>query len=99
MYGNIYLHENHQNPLNVGTVNTPYMDPMGRDRFLHVLQPASFSPSVMGISCVHQAKERPMGFSGTINNGTRHPCYFHTTPIRMPKDVEIVWEAYHKDVP
>ena len=66
-----------------------------------MLQPGSFSPSVMGISCVHQAKERPMRFSGTI----RHPYYSHTdtTPIGMPKDMGngmgIVWEAYNKGVP
>ena len=27
------------------------------------------------------------------------PCYSHTTPIRIPKDMGIVWEAYHKGVP
>ena len=27
------------------------------------------------------------------------PYYSHTTPIRIPKDMGIVWEAYHKGVP
>ena len=27
------------------------------------------------------------------------PYYFHTTPIRIPKDMGIVWETYHKGVP
>ena len=27
------------------------------------------------------------------------PYYSHTTPIRIPKDMGIVWEAYHKQVP
>ncbi len=45
-----------------------------------------------------------MGFSGTPNNGTpengkRDPYYSHTTPIKIPKDMGIVWEAYHKGVP
>ena len=34
-----------------------------------------------------------MRFSGTPNNGTPFPCYSHTTPIRIPKDMgmRIVW--------
>ena len=27
------------------------------------------------------------------------PYYSHTTPIRIPKDMGMVWEAYHKGVP
>ena len=27
------------------------------------------------------------------------PYSSHTTPIRIPKDMGIVWEAYHKGVP
>ena len=27
------------------------------------------------------------------------PYYSHTTPIRIPKDMGIVWESYHKRVP
>ena len=27
------------------------------------------------------------------------PYYSHTTPIRIPKDMGIVWEAYHEGVP
>ena len=27
------------------------------------------------------------------------PYYSHTTPIRIPKDMGIVWETYHKWVP
>ena len=27
------------------------------------------------------------------------PYYSHTIPIRIPKDMGIVWEAYHKQVP
>ena len=27
------------------------------------------------------------------------PYYSHSTPIRIPKDMGIVWEAYHKGVP
>ena len=27
------------------------------------------------------------------------PYNSHTTPIRIPKDMGIVWEAYHKGVP
>ena len=27
------------------------------------------------------------------------PYYSHTTPIRIPKDMGIVWETYHKGVP
>ena len=27
------------------------------------------------------------------------PYYSHTTPIRVPKDMGIVWETYHKGVP
>ncbi len=27
------------------------------------------------------------------------PYYSHTTPIRIPKDMGIVWKAYHKGVP
>ena len=41
-----------------------------------------------------------VGFSGTPNNGTPWaPSYSHTTPIKIPKDMGIVWEAYHKGVP
>ena len=43
-----------------------------------------------------------MGFSGTPNNGpliVSFPYYSHTTPIRIPKDMGIVWKAYHKEVP
>ena len=40
-----------------------------------------------------------VGFSGTPNNGTPYPYYSHTTPIRIPKDMGMVWEAYHKGVP
>ena len=31
--------------------------------------------------------------------GKRDPYYSHTTPIRIPKDMGMVWEAYHKGVP
>ena len=31
--------------------------------------------------------------------GKRDPYYSHTTPIRIPKVMGIVWEAYHKGVP
>ena len=27
------------------------------------------------------------------------PYYSHTTPIRIPKDMGMVWEAYQKGVP
>ena len=27
------------------------------------------------------------------------PYYSHTIPIRIPKDMGIVWEEYHKGVP
>ena len=27
------------------------------------------------------------------------PYYSHTTPIRIPKDMGIEWETYHKGVP
>ena len=27
------------------------------------------------------------------------PYYSHTTPVRIPKDMGMVWEAYHKGVP
>ena len=27
------------------------------------------------------------------------PYYSHTAPIRIPKDMGIVWEDYHKGVP
>ena len=27
------------------------------------------------------------------------PYYSHSTPIRIPKDMGMVWEAYHKGVP
>ncbi len=40
-----------------------------------------------------------VGFSGIPNNGTPYPYYSHTTPTRIPKDMGIVWEAYHKGVP
>ena len=44
-----------------------------------------------------------MGFSGTPNNEdpimVSFPNYSHTTPIRIPKDMGIVWESYHKGVP
>ena len=41
-----------------------------------------------------------VGFSGTPNNGTPWtPYYSHTTPIRILKDIGIVWESYHKGVP
>ena len=30
---------------------------------------------------------------------TNTNSYSHTTPIRIPKDMGIVWEAYHKGVP
>ena len=40
---------------------------------------------------------------GTLNNGTpfmvSFPYYSHTTPIRIPKDMGMVWEASHKGVP
>ena len=44
-------------------------------------------------------RETVSGFSGTPNNGTPDPFYSHTTPIRIPKDMGMVWEAYHKGVP
>ena len=31
--------------------------------------------------------------------GKRDPYYSHTIPIRIPKDMGIVWEACHKQVP
>ena len=40
-----------------------------------------------------------MGFSGAPKNGIPYPYYSHTTPIRIPKDMGMVWEAYHKGVP
>ena len=45
-----------------------------------------------------------MGFSGTPKDmgppyGKRDPYYSHTTPIRIRKDMGIVWEAYHRGVP
>ena len=40
-----------------------------------------------------------VGFSETPNNETPYPYYSHTTPIRTPKDMGIVWDAYHKGVP
>ena len=45
-----------------------------------------------------------MGFSGTPKDmgppyGKRDPYYSHTTPTRIPKDMGMVWEAYHKGVP
>ena len=45
-----------------------------------------------------------MGFSGTPKDmgppyGKRDPYYSHTTPLRIPKDVGMVWEASHKGVP
>ena len=43
---------------------------------------------------------RLVGFSGTPNNGTPWaPYYSHTTPAKIPKDMGIVWEAYHTGVP
>ena len=39
---------------------------------------------------------------GTPNNGTplwEASHYSHTTPIRIPKDMGMVWEASHKGVP
>jgi len=35
-------------------------------------------------------------FQGSIGTGT--PNTSHTTPIRIPKDMGMVWEAYHKGV-
>ena len=41
-------------------------------------------------------------FQGPPNDGTPFPILFpyysHTTPIRIPEDMGIVWEAYHKGV-
>ena len=42
------------------------------------------------------------GISGTPKDMVPlgpHKYYFHTTPIRILKDMAIVWEAYHKGVP
>ena len=39
------------------------------------------------------------GFSGTPNNGTPLWEASHTIPIRIPKDMRMVWEASHKGVP
>ncbi len=33
------------------------------------------------------------------SHGTPYPYYSHTTPIRIPKGMGIVWEAFHKLVP
>ena len=33
-----------------------------------------------------------VGFLGAPNNGTPCPYYSHTTPIRIPKDMGMVWE-------
>ena len=33
-----------------------------------------------------------VGFSGAPNYGTPYPYYSHTTPIRIPKDMGMVWE-------
>ncbi len=51
----------------------------------------------------HSTSIWSMGFSGTPKDmgspyGKRDPYYSHTTSI-IPKDMGIVWEAYHKGVP
>ena len=42
-----------------------------------------------------------MGFSGTPKDmgPPKMVSGTHTIPIRIPKDMGIVWEAYHKGVP
>ena len=65
----------------------------------------SFSPGDVGNkkrgSCpnITRITSLSVGFSGTPKNGTPYPYYSHTTPIRIPKDMGMVWEAYHKGVP
>ncbi len=39
---------------------------------------------------VEEYFQESVGFSGTFN-GTPYPYYSHTTPIRIPKDMGIVW--------
>ena len=48
---------------------------------------------------VYKENRLSVGFSGTRNNATPYPYYSHTTPIRIPKDMGIVREAYHGGVP
>ena len=42
--------------------------------------------------CIHMYVNMPHTFDGFIRNS-------HTTPIRIPKDMGIVWETYHKGFP
>ena len=49
---------------------------------------------------VFQIYQILMGFSGTPNNGTPFMVSrTHTIPIRIPKDMGMVWEASHKGGP
>ena len=61
-----------------------------------------FSVYLNGLSKGSQLNS--VGFSGTPKDmgppyGKRDPYYSHTTPIRIPKDMGMVWKAYHKGVP
>ena len=47
-------------------------------------------PSLMFPLCRVRHKES-VEFSGTPNNGSPYPYNSHTTPIRIPKDMGIVW--------
>ena len=41
---------------------------------------------------------RPSVWKGGFNESVPYGKIFHTIPIRIPKDMGIVWEAYHKGV-
>ena len=60
----------------------------------------SFSQTIRGcrLRMIHDQDPRINGIFGDPLI-VSFPYYSHTTPIRIPKDMGIVWEAYHKGVP
>ncbi len=52
------------------------------------------------VPAIHQWDfQGPPKDMGPPYDGKRDPYYSHTTPIRIPKDMGMVCEAYHKGVP
>ncbi len=45
----------------------------------------------LSCSCCFFTCAISVGLSGTPNNGTPYQYYSHTTPIRIPKDMGMVW--------
>ena len=74
----------HSSYLRIWVMALPY--------YLYIL-PTAFSQNRPTISGIFRDPQQWDPFMVSF------PYYSHTTPIRIPKDMGIVWETYHKGVP